>query len=195
MEETQPVEAKATPTKLQRASAWLGRIPVIGFGWRRITDKEFRRNGIQITSLYGPIAAIDQIWINARMSLPEVIRTRVLATVLNLAGAGDVMAVGHRKWLQLWKVTPETVGIKRLAVEIPFMIAVDATWNLGLYALGQVATPNYFRSVGISTVVGVCVQTGVLRANVVLNDYATNDPKYRESISKRMSKAFGCERL
>ena len=57
---------------------------------RHFGSREFLRNNFNVTSIGGAIAVIDQIWINGKMTLPEVIRSRVIATVVDLAGAGDV---------------------------------------------------------------------------------------------------------
>jgi hypothetical protein len=50
--------------------------------------------------LAAAISVIDQIWINGKMTLPEVIRSRLIATVVDLAGAGDVTVSGHGEWLR-----------------------------------------------------------------------------------------------
>jgi hypothetical protein len=141
-------------------------------------SKEFLRNNFNVTSLGGAIAVIDQIWINGKMTLPEVLRSRLIATVVDLAGAGDVTVSGHGEWLRLWKITPETPDWKRRAVEWPVMFVGVAAWNFAQYFLSRVAAPHYLRSVCISTVVGLGVQVGVLRANAILNDDATNDPNF-----------------
>jgi hypothetical protein len=156
-------------------------------------SREFVRNNFNVTSIGAAIAVIDQIWINGKMTLPEVIRSRIIATVVDLAGAGDVTVSGHVEWLRLWKITPESPDWKRRAVEWPVMLIGVAGWNFAQYFLSRVASDHYVRSVCISTVVGVGVQVGVLRLNAILNNYATNDPKFCKSMSGRLSKAFGCE--
>jgi hypothetical protein len=162
---------------------------------RHFGSRAFLRNNFNVTFIGGAIAVIDQIWINGRMTLPEVIRSRIIATVVDLAGAGDVTVSGHGEWLRLWRITPDTPDWKRRAVEWPVMLIGVAGWNFGQYFLSRVAADHYFRSVCISTIVGVGVQVGVLRFNAILNNYATNDPKYCESMSGRLSKSFGCERF
>jgi hypothetical protein len=129
------------------------------------------------------------------MTLPEVIRSRVIATVVDLAGAGDVMVSGHGEWLRLWKITPETPDWKRRAVEWPLMAAGVAAWNFARYLVIGVAASHFLRSVCVSTVVGVSVQVGVLRANAILNNYATHDPKYCQSMSQGLGRMFGCDRF
>jgi hypothetical protein len=172
---------------------WLGR-GVVDYA-RHFGSGEFLRNNFNVTCLGGAIAVIDQIWINGKMTLPEVIRSRLIATVVDLAGAGDVTVSGHGEWLRLWKITPESPDWKRRAVEWPVMVIGVAAWNFGQYFLSRVAPSHYLRSVCISTIVGVGVQVCVLRANAVLNNYATNDPKFCQSMSGRWSKAFGCAKL
>lgn len=180
-------------SKITKARAWL-RQGVADYR-RHFGSKEFLRNNFNITSIGGAIAVIDQIWINGKMTLPEVIRSRLIATVVDFAGAGDVTVSGHGEWLRIWKITPESPGWKRRAVEWPVMVAGVAFWNFAQYFLSGVAASHYLRSVWISTLVGVAVQVGVLRLNAVLNNYATNDPKYCHSLSSRWSRAFGCDRL
>jgi hypothetical protein len=160
---------------------------------RHFGSKEFLRNNFNVTSIGGAIAVIDQIWINGKMTLPEVLRSRLVATLVDLAGAGDVTVSGHGEWLRLWKITPETPDWKRRAVEWPLMVVGVAAWNFGQYFLSRVAASHYFRSVCISTIVGVGVQVGVLRANAILNNYATDDPKFRHSMSEGLSRFFGCD--
>ena len=155
-------------------------------------SREFLRNNFNVTSIGAAISVIDQIWINGKMTLPEVIRSRLIATVVDFAGAGDVTVSGHGEWLRIWKITPESPDWKRRAVEWPVMVIGVAAWNFGQYFLGGVASSHYFRSVCISTVIGVVVQVVVLRVNAILNNYATNDPKFCTSMSGRWSKAFGC---
>ncbi len=158
-------------------------------------SREFLRNNFIVTSLGAAISVVDQIWINGKMTLPEVIRSRVIATLVDLAGAGDAMVSGHGELLRLCKVTPDTPDWKRRAVEWPVMFAGVALWNFAQYFVAGVAASHYIRSVCVSTVVGVAVQVGVLRANAILNNYATNDPKFCASMSVRWSRVFGCERL
>lgn len=160
---------------------------------RHFGSKEFLRNNFNVTAIGAAIAVIDQIWINGKMTLPEVIRSRLIATAVDLAGAGDVTVSGHGEWLRLWKITPETPDWKRRAVEWPLMLVGVAAWNFGQYYLSRVAPSHYLRSVCISTVVGMGVQVGVLRANAILNDYATNDPKFRKIMPRGLGKAFGCD--
>jgi hypothetical protein len=178
---------------LAKIKSWLVR------GWadygRHFGSKEFWRNNFNVTSIGGAIAVVDQIWINGKMTLPEVLRSRLIATLVDLAGAGDVTVSGHGEWLRLWKITPETPDWKRRAVEWPLMVIGVAVWNFGQYFLSRVAPSHYLRSVCISTIVGVAVQVGVLRANAILNNYATDDPKYCQSMSGRWSKAFGCQTI
>jgi hypothetical protein len=162
---------------------------------RHFGSKAFLRNNFNVTVIGGAIAVIDQIWINGKMTLPEVLRSRLIATLVDMAGAGDVTVEGHGEWLRIWKVTPETSDWKRRAIEWPLMVVGVAFWNFGQYYLSRVAPSHYFRSVCISTIVGVGVQVGVLRLNAILNNYATDDPKYCESLSGRWSKAFGCDKL
>ena len=150
-------------------------------------SKEFLRNNFNVTAIGAAIAVIDQIWINGKMTLPEVIRSRLIATAVDLAGAGDVTVSGHGEWLRLWKITPETPDWKRRAVEWPVMVVGVAAWNFAQYFLSRVAASHYLRSVCISTVVGVAVQVGVLRANAILNDYATDDPKFRKIMPRGLS--------
>jgi hypothetical protein len=178
---------------LAKTRAWLAR-GLLDYG-RHFGSAEFLRNNFNVTSLGGAIAVIDQIWINGKMTLPEVLRSRLIATVVDLAGAGDVTVSGHGEWLRLWKITPETPDWKRRAAEWPLMLLGVAAWNFGQYFLSRVAPSHYLRSVCISTVVGCAVQVGVLRANAILNNYATNDPKFCHSMSGRLSRAFGCEKL
>jgi hypothetical protein len=182
--------AVSTVTK---AKMWLGR-GLIDYA-KHFGSKEFLRNNFNVTVIGGAISVIDQIWINGKMTLPEVIRSRVIATVVDFAGAGDVTVSGHGEWLRLWKITPESPDWKRRAVEWPVMVVGVAVWNFGQYFLGGVAASHFFRSVCISTIIGVVVQVGVLRANAILNNYATNDPKFCASLSGGWSKAFGCEKL
>ena len=176
-----------------KARAWLAR-GALDYA-RHFGSREFLRNNINVTCIGGAIAVIDQIWINGRMTLPEVIRSRVIATVVDLAGAGDVTVSGHGEWLRLWKITSETPDWKRRAVEWPIMFVGVAAWNFGQYFLSRVAPSHYFRSVCISTVIGLVVQVGVLRVNAILNDYATGDPKFRLGLPRGWSKFFGCESL
>lgn len=188
-----PIGLKMAVSKVTTARAWLVR-GLVYYG-KHFGSREFLRNNFTITVIGGAIAVIDQIWINGKMTLPEVIRSRLIATVVDLAGAGDVTVSGHGEWLRLWKITPETPDWKRRAVEWPVMLVGVAAWNFGQYFLGRVAADHYFRSVCISTVVGVGVQVGVLRVNAILNNYATDDPAYCGSMSGRLSRAFGCERF
>ena len=44
-------------------------------------------------------------------------------------------------------------------------------------------------------VIGVVVQVGVLRVSAVLNNFATNDPKFCKNMPERWSEAFGCETI
>jgi hypothetical protein len=178
---------------IKKAQAWLvrgARDYAKHFG-----SREFRRNNFNVTCIGAAISVIDQIWINGKMTLPEVIRSRVIATIVDLAGAGDVTVSGHGEWLRLWKITSETPDWKRRTVEWPLMLAGVAAWNFGQYFLSRVAPSHYLRSVCVSTVVGLVVQVGVLRVNAVLNDYATGDPKFRRALPGRWSKACGCESL
>lgn len=176
-----------------RARTWLVR-GLVDYA-KHFGSREFLRNNFNVTSIGAAISVIDQIWINGKMTLPEVIRSRVIATVVDFAGAGDVTVSGHGEWLRLWKITPESPDWKRRTVEWPVMVVGVAVWNFGQYFLGGVASSHYFRSVCISTVIGVVVQVGVLRVNAILNNYATNDPKFCASLSGGWSKAFGCEKL
>ena len=180
-------------SNLLKFRGWL-RQGLVSYG-RHFGSREFLRNNFNITSIGSAISVIDQIWINGKMTLPEVIRSRVIASVVDLAGAGDVTVSGHRTWLRVWNITPETPDWKRRAVEWPVMVAGVAFWNAGRYWLVGVAAEHYFRSVCVSTIVGVAVQLAVLRANAILNNYATNDPKYCESLPGSLIRAFGCETL
>lgn len=176
-----------------KAKSWLVR-GLVNYA-RHFGSKAFLRNNFNVTVIGGAIAVIDQIWINGKMTLPEVMRSRLIATLVDMAGAGDVTVEGHGEWLRIWKVTPETPDWKRRAVEWPLMVVGVAVWNFGQYYLSRVAPSHYLRSVCISTMVGVGVQVGVLRANAILNNYATNDPKHCESLSGRWSRAFGCDQF
>jgi hypothetical protein len=158
-------------------------------------SREFLRNNFNSASIGAAISVIDQIWINGKMTLPEVIRSRLIATAVDLAGAGDATVSGHTEWLKLFSITPETPDWKRRLVEWPLMVAGVAGWNFGQYYLGRVAASHYFRSVCISTIIGVVVQVGVLRVSAILNNFATNDPKYCKNVPARWSKAFGCRTL
>jgi hypothetical protein len=180
-------------SKLTKFGHWLAR-GVVEYR-RHFGSREFLRNNVNVTCIGGAISVIDQIWINGKMTLPEVLRSRLIASVVDLAGAGDATVSGHREWLRLWNITPETPDWKRRSVEWPLMLIGVAAWNFGQYFLGRVAPSHYFRSVCISTIIGLAVQVGVLRVNSVLNNYATNNPKYCESLPGRLSKAFGCEQL
>lgn len=176
-----------------RARAWLAQ----GFVEYRkhFGSAEFLRNNFNSASIGAAISVIDQIWINGKMTLPEIIRSRVIATVVDLAGAGDATVSGHAEWLKLFNITPATADWKRRAVEWPIMLIGVAAWNFGQYFLGRVAASHYLRSVCISTVIGVVVQVGVLRASAILNNFATNDPKFCKNMPERWSKAFGCETI
>jgi hypothetical protein len=178
-------------SRVIRVWDWL----VLGFqNYRKhFGSKEFLRNNFNSASIGGAISVIDQIWINGRMTLPEIIRSRLIATVVDLAGAGDATVSGHAEWLKLLKITPDTPDWKRRAVEWPVMVAGVAGWNFGQYFLGRVASSHYLRSVCISSLIGVVVQVGVLRASAILNNFATDDPKYCKNMPARLSKAFGCE--
>ena len=176
-----------------KTGSWLAR-GLVNYG-KHFGSREFLRNNFNVTSIGGAIAVIDQIWINGKMTLPEVIRSRLIATVVDLAGAGDVMVSGHGELLRLCQITPETPDWKRRAVEWPVMFVGVALWNFAQYFVVGVAASHYIRSVCVSTVVGVAVQVGVLRANAILNNYGTDDPKFCESMSGRLSKMFGCGRL
>jgi hypothetical protein len=176
-----------------KVRAWLSR-GVIEYV-KHFGSREFLRNNFTITCIGGAISVIDQIWINGKMTLPEIIRSRMIATVVDLVGAGDVTVSGHVEWLKFWKVTPESPEWKRRLVEWPVMLVGVAAWNFGQYFLGGVAASHFFRSVCISTIIGVVVQVFVLRINAILNNYATNDPKFCGSMSGRWSKAFGCDKL
>ena len=178
---------------LGKTKSWLVR-GLVNYA-RHFGSKAFLRNNFNVTVIGGAIAVIDQIWINGKMTLPEVMRSRLIATLVDMAGAGDMTVEGHGEWLRIWKVTPETPDWKRRAVEWPLMVVGVAVWNFGQYYLSRVAPSHYLRSVCISTMVGVGVQVGVLRANAILNNYATNDAKHCESLSGRWSRAFGCEKL
>jgi len=178
------------PTK---AGAWLAR-GLVNYG-KHFGSREFWRNNFNVTSLGAAISVVDQIWINGKMTLPEVIRSRLIATVVDLAGAGDAMVSGHGELLRLCKITPDTPDWKRRAAEWPVMFVGVAAWNLAQYFIVGVAASHYLRSVCVSTVVGVAVQVGVLRANAILNNYATGDPKFCENISGRWSRMFGCQVL
>lgn len=162
---------------------------------RHFGSKEFLRNNFNITCIGGVISVIDQIWINGKMTMPEVMRSRLIATIVDLAGAGDASVSGHGEWLRLLKITPESPDWKRRAAEWPVLVLGVAAWNSVQYILSGVAASHYFRSVVISTVIGVGVQVLVLRANAILNNYATNDPKHCQSLSTRWSRAFGCDKL
>jgi hypothetical protein len=183
--------AKTLEPRLIKARAWLAQ----GFVEYRkhFGSAEFLRNNFNSASIGGVISVIDQIWINGRMTLPEIIRSRIVATVVDLAGAGDATVSGHSEWLKLFKITPETPDWKRRAVEWPIMVIGVAGWNSGQYFLGRVAASHYLRSVCISTIIGVFVQVGVLRISAILNNFATNDPKYCENLPGRWIKASGCE--
>jgi hypothetical protein len=185
------IRARLRVSKINQFKTWLAR-GAIDYG-RHFGSREFLRNNFNVTSIGAAISVVDQIWINGKMTLPEIIRSRVIATVVDLAGAGDVTVSGHGEWLRLWKITPESPDWKRRAVEWPVMLIGVAGWNFGQYFLSRVAASHYLRSVCISTLVGVGVQVGVLRVNAVLNNYATDDPKYCRLMSSRVSKAFGCE--
>jgi hypothetical protein len=176
-----------------RARSWLVR-GLVNYA-RHFGSREFLRNNFNITVIGGAIAVIDQIWINGKMTLPEIIRSRLIATVVDLAGAGDMTVEGHGEWLRIWKITPESPDWKRRAVEWPAMVIGVAAWNFGQYFLSRVAISHYLRSVCISTVIGVAVQVGVLRFNAILNNYATNDPKFCHSMSGWLSRAWGCEKF
>ena len=175
------------------AGQWLRR-GVIDYA-RHFGSREFLRNNINVTSIGGAIAVIDQIWLNGRMSLPEIIRTRVIVSIVDMAGAGDVTVSGHGEWLRLWGITPETPDWKRRLIEWPVIVAGVGVWNMVQYAAGGVAASHYWRSVFISTLVGVLVQIGVLRANAILNNYATNNPRFCHSLPTRWSRVFGCAKL
>lgn len=179
--------------KLTKARAWLLR-GTADYA-KHFGSKEFLRNNFNVTCIGGAIAVIDQIWINGKMTLPEVIRSRLIATAVDLAGAGDVTVSGHGEWLRLWKITPESPDWKRRLAEWPVMLIGVALWNFGQYFLSRVALSHYLRSVCISTIVGVCAQVGVLRLNAILNNYATDDPKFRASMPGALSKAFGCDKF
>jgi hypothetical protein len=59
-------------SKLTKAREWL----VCGaadYG-RHFGSREFLRNNFNVTAIGAAIAVIDQIWINGKMTLPEVIR-------------------------------------------------------------------------------------------------------------------------
>jgi len=56
---------------------------------RHFGSREFLRNNFNVTAIGAAISVIDQIWINGKMTLPEVIRSRLIATAVDLAGAGD----------------------------------------------------------------------------------------------------------
>jgi hypothetical protein len=183
----------AIASKLAKFNAWLAR-GAVDYA-RHFGSRAFLRNNFNVTSIGGAIAVIDQIWINGKMTLPEVLRSRLIATLVDLAGAGDVTVSGHGEWLRIWKITPDTPDWKRRAVEWPVMLIGVAAWNFGQYYLSGVASSHYLRSVCISTVVGVGVQVGVLRMNAILNNYATDDPMYCESMSGRWSRAFGCDKI
>jgi hypothetical protein len=180
-------------SNVTKARAWLRR-GLVNYG-RHFGSREFLRNNFNVTSIGGAIAVIDQIWFNGKMTLPEILRSRLIATVVDLAGAGDVTVSGHGEWLRLWKITPESPDWKRRAVEWPLMVVGVAAWNFGQYFLGGVAPSHFFRSVCISSAIGVVVQVGVLRANAVLNNYATHDPRYCQSMSGRLSKTLGCRKF
>ncbi len=182
-----------TVPRLTKAREWLLR-GMVDYA-KHFGSRAFLRNNFNVTSLGAAISVVDQIWINGKMTLPEVIRSRLIASIVDLAGAGDATVSGHGELLRLFKITPESADWKRRAVEWPVMIVGVAAWNFGQYCLGRVAASHYFRSVCISTVIGVGVQVGVLRANAIMNNYATDDPKYCESMSGRWSRAFGCDRL
>lgn len=178
-------------SNITRARAWVVR-GLVNYG-RHFGSREFVRNNFNVTAIGGAIAVIDQIWFNGKMSLPEVIRTRLIATVVDMAGAGDMTVEGHGEWLRIWKITPESPDWKRRAVEWPMVVIGVAGWNFAQYFLGKVAISHYFRSVCISTIIGVVVQVGVLRVNAILNNYATHDPKYCQLMPGRLSRALGCE--
>jgi hypothetical protein len=186
-------DLEVTVSKFEKFSSWF--VSGLVIYKNHFGSKAFLRNNFNVTCIGGAIAVIDQIWINGKMTLPEVMRSRLIATLVDLAGAGDVTVSGHGEWLRIWKITPETADWKRRAVEWPLMVVGVAVWNFGQYYLSRVAPSHYFRSVCISTVVGVGVQVGVLRANAILNNYATNDPVYCESMAWRWSKAFGCNTI
>jgi hypothetical protein len=178
---------------LAKARSWFVQ-GAVDYG-KHFGSREFLRNNFNVTSIGAAISVIDQIWINGKMTLPEVIRSRVIASLVDLAGAGDVTVSGHGEWLRIWKITPETPDWKRRLVEWPLMVVGVAAWNFAQYYLSRVAPSHYLRSVFISTIVGVGVQVCVLRANAILNNYATNDPKFCKNLSWRWSKAFGCEKI
>ena len=180
-------------SRLTKSRAWLAR-GVVEYG-KHFGSKEFLRNNFNVACIGGAISVIDQIWINGKTTLPEILRSRLIASVVDLAGAGDATVSGHREWLRLWNITPETPDWKRRSVEWPLMLIGVAVWNLAQYFLGRVAPSHYLRSVCISAIVGLAVQVGVLRVNSVLNNYATNNPKFCESLPGPLSKAFGCEKI
>jgi hypothetical protein len=185
---------KATRCELvDPAVAWVAR--GIGNYARHFGSRAFLRNNFNITVIGGAIAVIDQIWFNGKMTLPEIIRSRLIATIVDFAGAGDMTVEGHGEWLRIWKITPDSPDWKRRLVEWPAMVVGVAAWNFGQYFVSRVAISHYLRSVCISTVVGVVVQVGVLRVNAVLNNYATNDLKYCHSMPSAFSRAFGCGKL
>jgi hypothetical protein len=178
-------------TKFGKFKTWFVQ-GAIDYG-KHFGSGEFLRNNFNVTCLGGAIAVIDQIWINGKMTLPEIIRSRLIATAVDLAGAGDVTVSGHVEWLRLWKITPESPDWQRRLAEWPLMALGVAGWNFGQYFLARVAPSHYLRSVCISTAIGIGIQVGVLRANAILNNYATNDPKFCKTMSRRVSRTFGCE--
>ena len=180
-------------SKITKFKTWLVQ-GAIDYG-KHFGSREFVRNNFNVTSIGGAISVIDQIWINGKMTLPEIIRSRMIASLVDMAGAGDVTVSGHGEWLRLWKITPDSPDWKRRLAEWPLMALGMAAWNFGQYFLARVAPSHYLRSVCISTAIGVVVQVGVLRANAVLNNYATDDPKFCKSMPRRLSKVFGCEKF
>jgi hypothetical protein len=180
-------------SRVMKARQWLGR-GFLNYA-QHFGSREFLRNNFNSASIGAAISVADQIWINGKMTLPEVIRSRLIATAVDLAGAGDATISGHAEWLKLFHITPDTPDWKRRAVEWPLMIGGVAVWNFGQYYLGRVAASHYLRSVCISTIIGVVVQVGVLRACAILNNFATDDPKYCKNMPGSWSRAFGCQKL
>lgn len=185
------VGMEAMAAGLSKIRVWLGQ-GFIHYG-KHFGSREFLRNNFNVASVGAALSVIDQIWINGRMTLPEVLRSRLIATLVDMAGAGDATVSGHTELLKLFKITPETPEWKRRLVEWPVMVVGVAGWNFAQYFLGGVAPSHYLRSVCISTMIGVGVQMGLLRAYAILNNYATDNPKYCQSISARLSRAFGCQ--
>ena len=169
---------------------------VARFWWDRLRTGEYWRNTLNYCSMYGMASGIADGVLNGTLTTGQMVGGRMLSNFLNIAGASDLYTLAHRAFLKKCGVNPQTHWGKRTVVNAAFSIVGDGVWNMGMFgaiklagAVGLAAPlEHYWRSVGISTVVGVPLFFGVVAGNARLNYLATSDKKPLEIFSERIIK-------